>query len=140
MLIIFKEHVLRSEGDGWHLSLHLMTLGTRSLVIIMAIAGIYVRKDSKSVSTSLSISLVFFERRSSSYRVIRSGILASYANMSKRKGALSILKDSSSMIYRIGPPFAFLCPVAGMVPKPRLVQLFLTSLAAVSHRSLVVLS
>jgi len=54
--------------------------------------------------------------------------------MLKRKEAWAPLKDSSSKIYRIGPPFAFLCPVAGMVPKSGVVQLFPTSLAAVSRQ------
>ena len=34
MLIIFKEHVLGSEGDRWHLLLHQMTLGAWSPVIV----------------------------------------------------------------------------------------------------------
>jgi len=34
MLIIFKEHVLRSEGDRWHLLLHQMTLGAWSPIIV----------------------------------------------------------------------------------------------------------
>ena len=56
---------------------------------LVGIVGTYVRKDSELASTSLSASLTSFERRSSSCRVIRAGILASCANMSKRKGALS---------------------------------------------------
>ena len=38
------------------------------------------------------------------------------------------------MIYRIRLLFASLCPVAGIVPKPGLVQLFPTLFAAVSRR------
>ena len=44
------------------------------------------------------------------------------------------LKDPSSMICQIGPPFASLCPVAGVVPKLGLVQLFPTLLAVISRR------
>ena len=53
------------------------------------IEGTWVRKDSKSASTSQSASRVSFERQSSSCRIIRDGILVSCANMSKRKGVLS---------------------------------------------------
>jgi len=38
------------------------------------------------------------------------------------------------MIYQIEPPFASLCPVAGVVPKAGLMQLFPTLLATVCHR------
>jgi len=89
MLIIFEEHVLRSEGDGWHLSLHQKILRTQSPIFIIGIAGTCVRKDSESESASLSASIVSFERQSSSCRVIRVEILASCANISKQKGALS---------------------------------------------------
>ena len=34
MLIIFEKHVLGSEGDGWHLSLHQMILGAGSPIVI----------------------------------------------------------------------------------------------------------
>ena len=43
------------------------------------------------------------------------------------------MRDPSSMIYRIGPPFTSLCPVAGVVPKLGLVQLFPMLLATVSR-------
>ena len=134
MLIIFNEHILGSEGDGWHLSLHQMTLGARSPVVISTDLSTCVRKDSESASASLSASLVSFESQSSSCRVIRARILASCANMSKRKGVLSPLKGSFSRICRIEPTFVSFCPVAGMVSKLELVQLFPTSLAAVSPR------
>ena len=94
MLIIFEEHVLGSEGNGgaccctkWH-------LGYRVPLLLVEIAGTCVRKDSGSECASLSASLVSFERRSSSCRVIRAGILASCANTSKRKEALSPFEGS----------------------------------------------
>jgi len=80
-------------------------------------------------SASLSASLISFERRSNSCRVIRAGILASCANMSKWKETLRPF-----VICRIVPPFASLCPTAGMVLKPELVQLFPKSLAIVSRQ------
>ena len=49
----------------------------------------HVRNDFELASLSLSASLISFERRSSSCMMIRAGILASWANMSKRKGMLS---------------------------------------------------
>jgi len=61
--------------------------------------GTRVKKDSESANTSLSASLVSFKRRSSSCRVIRAGILAIYANMSKRNGAF-LEKGSFSRIYQ----------------------------------------
>ena len=82
MLIIFEEHVLRSGGDGWYLSLHRMTLGHRVSSSLIGTVGTCVRKVSESASASLSAPLVSFERRSSLYRVIRAGIVASCANMS----------------------------------------------------------
>jgi len=50
------------------------------------------------------------------------------------KECLAPLKDPFSIICRIGPPFASLCPAAGMVPKLGMVQLFPMSLAAVSRQ------
>jgi len=82
MLIIFEEHVLRSEGNGWHLSLHRMVRDTEPSSSL-GIAGTYVRKISESVSASLSTSLISFERKSSLYKVIRARIVASCANMPK---------------------------------------------------------
>ena len=61
---------------------------------LVGIADTYVRKDSESVSASLSASLISFETRNSPCRVIRVGILASCANMSKQKGALSPFEGS----------------------------------------------
>jgi len=55
----------------------------------LGVSGICVRNDSELASASLSASLVFFERRSSSCMVIRAGILASWVNISKQKGMLS---------------------------------------------------
>ena len=74
-------------------------IGGRKLHLLLGI-GTCVRNDSESASASLSASLDSFERQSSSCRVIRAGILANYVNMSKRKGALSLMegfffKDSS---------------------------------------------
>jgi len=47
------------------------------------IEGTYAKNDSKIASASLNTSFVSFERWSSSCRVIRAGILTSYANISK---------------------------------------------------------
>ena len=98
------------------------------------IADTYVRKDSESASASLSTSLVSFKRLSNPCKVIRARILASCANMSKRKGSLNPFKGSFFNDLLIRLPFASFCPVAGMILKPGLVQLFSTSLAVVSHR------
>ena len=89
MLILFEKHVLNSEGDGWHLSLYQMTLGRGISLSSIGVTGTCVRKVSESERASLSVSLVSFERWSSSYRVIQAEILARCALMSKRKGALS---------------------------------------------------
>jgi len=133
LLIIFEEHVLGSEGDGWHLSLHQMTLGAWSTVVINRDCR-YLCKDSESASASLSIFLVSFKSQSSSCRMIRARILASCVNMPKRKGALSPFEGSFFNYCQIESLFPSLCPVMRMVSRPELVQLFLTSLAAVSHR------
>jgi len=53
--------------------------------------------------------------------------------MSKRKGVLSPFEGSFFNDCQIGPSFASFCPVAGVVPKPGLVQLFPTLLAVVYH-------
>ena len=100
MSVVLKEHVFRCEDDARYL-LYQITLGHETPFFVGA--GTCVRNDSESASASLSASLVFFKRRSSSCRVIRAEILANYANMSKRKGALSPLegfffKDSSKRI------------------------------------------
>ena len=58
MLIVFDEH----EGDGRHLSLYQMTLGTRIPVVISRDCRHLFRKDSESASASLSASLISFER------------------------------------------------------------------------------
>ena len=65
--------------------------------------GTCVRNDSKSARASLSASLVSFERRSSSCRVIRAEILANCPNTSKREEVLSpwegfFFKDTSKRI------------------------------------------
>jgi len=60
---------------------------------LVGIAGTCVGKDSELASASLSASLVSFERRSSSCRVIQVGILASYANMSNWKGTLRLCEE-----------------------------------------------
>jgi len=60
----------------------------------VGIIGTCVKKVSESASASLSASLISFERQSSSYKVIRARILASCANISRRKGALSPLGGS----------------------------------------------
>ena len=89
--------------------------------------GTCVRNDSELTRASLSASFVSFKRRSSSCRVIRDGILANCANMSKQKGVLSPLKgfffrDSSKRIS-----FCFSLSLG----RPRHVQWFLTSLVGV---------
>jgi len=61
---------------------------------LLGTAGTYVRKDSESASASLNTSFISFERQSSSCKVIRAGILANCANMSKQKRVLSPLKES----------------------------------------------
>jgi len=94
MLIIFEEHILRSEGDGWHLSLHQMTLGTQSFVVISRDYRHLCQKGLWVASASLRASLVSFNRRSSSCRVIRAGILENCVNMSKRKGVFSPFEGS----------------------------------------------
>jgi len=63
--------------------------GCGAPLLSVGINSTCVRKDSESASASLSASLVFLEILSSSCRVIRAGILASCANISKRKGVLS---------------------------------------------------
>ena len=75
-----RTHVLRSEGDAWYLLLYHMTWGHEAPSSFVGIEGTCVRNDFKSASASLSASLVSFERRSSSCRLIRAGILASCAN------------------------------------------------------------
>ena len=99
---VFEEHILWSEGNAWYLLLCQMTLGHETLSSFIG-DDTYVRNDSESARASLSASLIFFERWSSSCRVIRARILANCANMSKPKGALSPLdgfffKDSSKRI------------------------------------------
>ena len=68
------------------------------------VSGICVRNNSELASASLSASLVSFERRSISCMVIRAGVLASCANMSKQKGTLSpgpegFFKTQSNQTY-----------------------------------------
>ena len=102
----------------------------------MSLVGIIdtcVKKDSELASASLSVSVVSFERQSSSFRVIRAGILASCASISKQKGRRALEKGSSLRICQIVPPFASLCPVVGMMVRPALLQLFSMSLSTMSH-------
>ena len=67
----------------------MMTFRTQGLSVTSRVSGICVRNDSKLASASLSASLVSFERRSNLSMVVRAKILASWANMSKRKGTSS---------------------------------------------------
>jgi len=62
-------------------------------VPLSGVSGICIRNDSELASASLSASLVSFERCNSSCMVIRAGILASWANISKRKGMSSPLRE-----------------------------------------------
>ena len=71
---------------------HLHSWGHEVSLSLAGFADTCVRKDSESASSSPSASLVLFERRSSSCRVIQAGILVSYANISKGKGALSLFE------------------------------------------------
>jgi len=89
VFIIFEEHVLSSEGDGRYSRLYMMTFRTQRLTIIFSGLQHMCQNDSELASASLSAFLISFERRSSLYIVIRAGILASCANISKRKGASS---------------------------------------------------
>jgi len=65
-----------SEYKGW--------------VSSLGISSICVRNDSELASASLGAFLVSFERWSSLCMVIRAGILASWANISKQKGTSSL--------------------------------------------------
>ena len=79
----------------------------------LGISDIYVRNDSELASTSLSSSLVSFERRRSLCMIIRAGILASWANMSKRKGMLSPGPEGLFRHDRTGFLSASLFPSSG---------------------------
>ena len=54
MFIVFKEHVLSSEGDGRHFQLYVMAFRTQELSVISEASGICIRNDSKLASMSLS--------------------------------------------------------------------------------------
>ena len=69
MSVVLEEHVLRSEGDASYLLLYHMTLGHEAPSSFVGI-DICFKNDFESASASLSASLIFFERRSSSCRVI----------------------------------------------------------------------
>jgi len=77
----------------------------------LGVSVICVKNDSELASASLSASLVSFERRSSSCMVIRAGILASWASMSKRKGILSTGPESFFRIWSNRTSFCFSFPV-----------------------------
>ena len=89
----------------------------------------YVRNDSELASASLSASLVSFERRRSSCMVIRAGILASWANMSKRKGVSSPGPEGFFRTWSNRTSFGFSFPLVGTEADAGIV---LTSFAAVS--------
>ena len=74
---------------------------------------ICIRNDSKLASVPLSAPLVSFERRSSSCMVIRAGILASCANMSKRKGTLSLGPEGFFKTRSNRTSFCFSFPEVG---------------------------
>jgi len=71
-----------------------------------------IRKDSESASASLSASLVSLERRSSSCKVVRAGILASLPLYQNGRGYWVLEKGSSSRLSQIRLLFASLYPVA----------------------------
>jgi len=77
----------------------------------LRVSGICIRNDSELASASLSASLVSFERRSSSCMVIRAGILASWASMSKRKGMLSPGPEGFFRIWSNRTSLCFSFPV-----------------------------
>ena len=109
MLVVLEEHVFRGEGDAWYLLLYQKTLGHEAPSSFVR-NDACVRNDSESASASLSASLVFFERRSSSCRVIRAGILANCPNISKQKGALSPLEGFFFKDHQSEFPYVFLYP------------------------------
>jgi len=82
-------------------------------VSFLGVSGICVRNDSELASASLSASLVSFERRSSSCMMIRAGILASWATMSKRKGILSPGPEDFFKIWSNQTSFCFSFPEVG---------------------------
>ena len=127
MSVVFEEHIFMGEvmqGTCCCTRWHWGHKAPSSCVRICTC----VRNDSESVRASLSASLISLKRQSSSCRVIRAGILANCVNMSKRKGILSPLGDSSSKIHQSESPSAFLCPLA---LGPGQVQRFLASLVGV---------
>ena len=79
----------------------------------LGVSGICVRNDSELTSASLSASLVSCERRSNSCMVIRADILASWANISKQKGMLSLGPEGFFMIWSDRTSFCFSFPVVG---------------------------
>ena len=110
MLIILEKHILSCESNSRYFRLYIMTFRARGLSVTLGISGICVRNDSELASASLSASLVSLERRRSLCMVIRAGILASWANMSKRKG---LGLKASSRHGRIGFLSASLFPSSG---------------------------
>ena len=80
----------------------------------LGVSVICVKNDSELASTSLSASLVSFERRSSSCMVIRAGILASWASISKRKGMLSPGPEGFFRIWSNQTSLCFSFPVVGI--------------------------
>jgi len=79
----------------------------------LGISGMCVINDSELASAPVSASLVSFERLSSSCMVIRAGILASWASMSKRKGALSPGLEGFFRTWSNQTSFCFSFPEVG---------------------------
>jgi len=114
VFIILEEHVLSYESNCRYFRLYMMTFRARGLSVILRGLWQCVRNDSESASASLSASLVSFKRRSSSCMVIRAGILANWANMSKRKGILSPGPGGFFRTWSKRTSFCFSFPIVGI--------------------------
>ena len=131
VFVVFEEHVLSCERDGRYFWLYMMTFGTKELLSSSGISDICVRNNSELASASISASLVSFERRSSSCMVIRAGILATWANMSKRKEMSSPRPEGFFRMQLNRTSFCFLFLKSGLELER---VLLLTSFAVMSRQ------